>query len=359
MNKRKVTLAAAAAGVLTGAAGLSLLAMPAGAGQPPTLPAVSPETLVEQVLTAKPGAFGGTVEVDNKLGLPAIAEIPQLADGKHSGRIWTDGTGKIRLALPNGQAEQTIVDDGKTTWSWNSEDNEVTKSEHQDSAKESEKDSAEQKAMDPATAAKEVVQMTKEFSEITVDGTARVANRAAYELVLTPKATEKTLVREVRIAVDAELKMPLRVAVLTNGTAEPVGQVGFSEINVGPQDPKLFEFTPPANAKVTTPEAKKAEGREHMPEAGLEAALQGEDPQIFGTGWDSVIGARIPADAMTQVPAEAQGLVDRFTKKVSGSWGSGKLFNTKVATILIADDGRVVAGAVPEQVLFDTIGQVK
>jgi outer membrane lipoprotein-sorting protein len=356
MNKRKVTLAAAAAGVITGATGLSLLAMPAGAGQPPSLPDVSAESLVEQVMTSKPGAFGGTVEVDNKLGLPSIAEIPQLADGKHSARIWTDGNGKFRAALPNGQSEQTIVDDGKTTWSWNSADNEVTKSEHK--ADQPKPDTEKAETMDPAAAAKQVVGLTKEFSDISVDGTARVANRAAYELVLTPKASEKTLIREVRIAVDAELKMPLRVAVLTNGTAEPVGQVGFSEINVGPQDSKLFEFTPPAGAKVTTPEAKE-ERRDHMPEAGLEQVLQGENPQIFGSGWDTVVGARIPAEAMTQVPTEAQGLVDRFTKKASGSWGSGKLFNTKVATILIADDGRVVAGAVPEQVLFDTIGQVK
>jgi hypothetical protein len=156
--------------------------------------------------------------------------------------------------------------------------------------------------------------------------------------------------------------MPLRVAVLTNGTAEPAATVGFSSINVGPQDAKLFEFTPPSNAKVTTPEAKdaeKAKGRGQMPQLGIEQALQGKDPQVFGTGWDTVVGAKIPAEAMTQVPAEAQGLVDRFTKKVSGNWGSGKLFTTKVATILIADDGRVVAGSVPEQVLFDTIGQVK
>lgn len=356
MNKRKVTLAAAAAGVITGAAGLSLLAMPAGAGQPPTLPDVSPEALVEQVLTSKPGAFGGTVEVDNKLGLPSIAEIPQLADGKHSARIWTDGDGRFRAALPNGQSEQTIVNDGTTTWAWNSADNEVTKSEHK--ADEPKPADEKAKSVDPAEAAKQIVGLTKEFSEISVDGTARVANRAAYELVLTPKASEKTLIREVRVAVDSELKMPLRVAVLTNGTSEPAGTVGFSEINVGPQDSKLFEFTPPANAKVTTPEAKEQRA-DRKPELGLEQALQGEDPQIFGTGWDTVVGARIPAQAMTQVPAEAQGLVDKFTKKVSGAWGSGQLFTTKVATVLISDDGRVVAGAVPEQVLFDTIGQVK
>lgn len=357
MNKRKVTVAAAAAGVVTGVAGLSLLAMPAGAGQPPTLPAITPEALVEQVLTAKPGAFGGTVQAENKLGLPAISEIPQLADGNHSARIWTDGTGKLRLALPNGQSEQTIVSDGKTTWSWNSQDNKVTKSDEGAHEKAPEQQAPE-KAMDPATAAKEIVNLTKESSDLSVDGTARVADRAAYELVLEPKASEKTLIREVRIAVDSETKMPLRVAIHTNGATAPAAQIGFTALNVGPQDPKLFEFTPPAGAKITTPE-QDVEDRNGQPEIALEQALQGKDPQIFGSGWDTVVGARIPAEAMTQVPAEAQGLVDRFTKKVSGTWGTGKVFTTKVATILIADDGRVVAGAVPEQVLFDTIGQVK
>ncbi|MEU7475665.1 sigma-E factor regulatory protein RseB domain-containing protein [Lentzea sp. NPDC042327] len=355
MNKRKVTLAAAAATVVTGAAGLSLLAMPAGAGQPPTLPPITPEALVEQVLTTKPAAFGGTVQAENKLGLPAIAEIPQLADGNHTARIWTDGDEKFRLALPTGQSEQTIVNDGKTTWSWNSQTNEVTKAEH---GADAGKAPAEAKAVDPTTAAREIVNLTKESSDLSVDGTARVADRAAYELVLTPKPTEKTLVREVRIAVDSETKMPLRVAFHTNGASSPAAQVGFTQLTVGPQDAKLFEFTPAAGAKVTTPEAKEQRG-DRKPEAALEQALQGKDPQFFGDGWDTVVGARIPAQAMTRVPAEAQGLVDRFTKKVSGSWGTGKLFTTKVANVLIADDGRVVAGAVPEQVLFDTIGQVK
>lgn len=357
MNKRKVTVAAAAAGVVTGVAGLSLLAMPAGAGQPPTLPQITPEALVEQVLTAKPGAFGGTVQAENKLGLPAIAEIPQLADGTHTGRIWTDGNGKLRLALPNGQSEQTIVSDGKTTWSWNSQNNEVVKSEHKEDVAKPQ--APPEKAIDPATAAKEIVTLTKESSDLSVDGTARVADRPAYELVLEPKASEKTLIREVRIAVDSETKMPLRVAIHTNGATAPAAQVGFTQLNVGAQDPKLFEFTPPAGAKVTTPEQKEEQNKDRKPEIALEQALQGKDPQIFGSGWDTVIGGKIPAEAMTQVPAEAQGLVDRFTKKVSGQWGTGKVFSTKVATILIADDGRVVAGAVPEQVLFDTIGQVK
>src|SRR3954471_6504915 len=60
-----------AAGIaVAGLVGLGLLAVPAGAGAAPELPPVTPEDLVTSVLTADPGAFGGTVELDNPLGLP-------------------------------------------------------------------------------------------------------------------------------------------------------------------------------------------------------------------------------------------------------------------------------------------------
>ncbi|GLZ35609.1 membrane protein [Lentzea sp. NBRC 105346] len=349
MNKRKVTLAAAAAGVVTGVVGLGALAMPAGAGQPPNLPEVDAQSLVQSVLTAKPGAFGGTVEAVNSLGLPAISGIPQLADGTHSARMWSDGEGRLRLSLPDGQSEQTIVDDGTTTWSWDSRRNEVGKLEHgQNSEPQTSK-------ADPVATARELVAEIQKSSDVKVDGTARVANRAAYELVLTPKPTEKTLLREVRVAVDSEMRIPLRAAIYTNGTNAPAAQVGFSDMNVGPQDPALFKFTPAPGSKVV--EGDKEQAKEHVDT--VDQAFTSAKPQIFGEGWDTVIGVRVPAEALGQVPAEGQGLIEKFTKQVNGAWGSGKLFTTKVGNILLADDGRVVAGAVPEQVLFDTIGQVK
>lgn len=351
MNKRKVTLAAAAAGVVAGVVGLGVSAMPAGAGPSPDLPEVTAQSLVESVLTAKPGAFGGTVEATNNLGLPAIAGVPQLADGAHSARMWTDGDGRMRLALPDGQSEQTIVDDGTTTWTWNSSKSEVTKVVHGPEAQSSQ----EQSPGDPVSTARELVAEIEKFSDVKVDGTARVANRPAYELVLEPKPTEKTVLREVRVAVDSEMRIPLRVAVYTNGTNAPAAQVGFSDMNAGPQDPALFKFTPGAGVKVV--EGKKEQAEHHVKSA--EEAIASATPQIFGDGWDTVVGVRIPADQLQQIPAEGRGLVDKIMKPVSGAWGSGKLFTAKVGNILLADDGRVLAGAVPEQVLFDTIGQVK
>src|SRR5688572_3420938 len=116
MNRRRVTVVAAAVGVVAGATGLGLLAMPAGAGPAPVLPDVTAEALVESVINAKPTAFGGSVEVNNDLGMPAIAGVPQLSDGASSLRVWTDGQGKLRAQLPGGDSERTFVDDGETAW---------------------------------------------------------------------------------------------------------------------------------------------------------------------------------------------------------------------------------------------------
>jgi hypothetical protein len=197
--------------------------------------------------------------------------------------------------------------------------------------------------------------------------------------VLTPKPTEKTVLREVRVAVDSELRVPLRVAVLTNGTDAPAMRVGFSELNVGPQDASLFAFTPPAGAKVTEPRLDEPTAQD---KAAAEKVFGEIDPQVVGEGWDVVLTARVPQDALSGLAdmqqeqqgaregrrpgrggqgedVDVQGLIKQLGKQVSGAWGSGTLITTRVGGLLIADDGRVALGAVPEQVLVDAIGQVK
>ena len=379
MNRRRVTVVAAAVGVVAGATGLGLLAMPAGAGPAPVLPDVSAEALVESVLNAKPAAFGGTVDVDNDLGIPAVAGVPQLTDGASNLRIWTDGQGKLRVQLPSGESERTFVDDGQTAWLWDSAEQTVNKLPHGSFEQGKPDLGGGQEAVptDPVTLSRQVVAAIQQYSDVTVDGTARVANRPVYELVLTPKPTEKTVLREVRVAVDSELRVPLRVAVLTNGTDAPAMQVGFSELNVGPQDASLFAFTPPAGATVTEPEVAEPSAED---KAAAEQAFTEANPQVIGEGWDVVLAARVPSDALTGLAdaqreqgqregrwqehgqgedVDVQGLIKQLGKQVSGDWGSGTLITTRVGGVLIADDGRVAAGAVPEQVLVDAIGQVK
>ena len=102
-----------AAGIaVAGAVGLGLLAVPSGAGAAPELPPVAAEDLVSSVLTANPGPFGGTVELDNALGLPPLPDLPQAANGTSTARVWTDGEGRGRVSVPSASGERTIVADG-------------------------------------------------------------------------------------------------------------------------------------------------------------------------------------------------------------------------------------------------------
>lgn len=334
----------AAAGIaVAGVVGLGLLAVPGGAGAAPELPPVTPEDLVASVLAADPDAFAGTVELDNSLGLPALPDVPQAGDGTSTARIWSNGDGGGRVQLPTSGGEKTFVSDGTTFWAYDSQDRTVTEGTR-------EEDRADTSDMtDPTAAATEAIRTLQTSSVVTVDGTAEVAGRPAYELVLTPAPEERTLLREVRIAVDSEQRVPLRMTVLATGSSDPALQVGFTELAFGAQDPALFTFTAPPGTTVVEPGADRPES---APEGRPEGATA---PSVVGDGWDTVVLATAPA-----VPQgdDAEGFdLAALGTPVSGPWGSGTLISTAVANAIITDDGRVAAGAVPEQVLTEALAQ--
>lgn len=342
----------AASIAVAGAVGLALLAAPAGAGAAPELPPVTAADLADSVLAADPGPLRGTVELDNALGLPELPELPQTADGTNTARVWSDGAGRARLQLPTDTGERTLVADGETFWAWNSADRTVTRvprGEHPEGPPE-----GQMRTTNPATAAAEALRALRATSEITVDGTAEVAGRPAYELVLAPVPTERTLLREVRIAIDADKRVPLRLTVLAPGSSDPALQLGFTDLEFGAQDPSLFTFTPPPGATVEDvqrPEGASAEkldaAREHL-------------PTVVGDGWDTVLVATMPAPAAAPEHERfGGGSIDLSALgiPVSGPWGSGRLVTTAVASAIITDDGRVAAGAVPEQVLTEALAR--
>ena len=368
MNGKKAGLVVGTAGVLAGVVGLGVLAMPAGAGPAPVLPTVSAQDLVQSVLTTHSvPALAGTVTATNNLGLPAVPGLGQasrfLSSGSLGAQVWTDGNGKGRLALPAGTSEETVVFDGATVWDWTSANNTVHKSTGAADKAHPDKPSDGEVATDPAQAAKQIIGLISKDSTIKVDGTATVAGRSAYELVLAPKPSERTMLREVRIAVDSETKIPLQLSVLANGNAQPVAQIGFSKLQIGAQDPALFTFTPPANAKVVTGDAAKDDAKQ---KAGA-AAKDLPKPQIVGSGWDTVLVEKLPAGTLGSTTGQAKDgqsvdpskLLAQVGKRVSGPWGAGYQISSAVGTALILDDGRIAVGAVPQQVLIDALASVK
>ena len=149
-------------------------------------------------------------------------------------RVWSGGEGRGRVALPSSDGERTLVSDGTTRWSYDSRDRTATRAPAGEGPGQERADN-----QDPTTAATQAIATLRQSSTVAVDGTAEVAGRAAYQLVLTPLPTERTLLREVRVAVDAETRQPLQLTVLAQGSGEPALQVGFSEIAYGPQDASL------------------------------------------------------------------------------------------------------------------------
>lgn len=346
--KRRNLVLTASAGAAAGVVGLVTLGLPAGAGAAPVLPQVAPEDLVQSVISATPVPFGGTVEVDNALGLPALPGAGQqsgmLSNGTSHFQVWTDGHGRERVALPSPTGETTIVNDGTTLWQWDSVNHTVTESSDPKHGTEP------TQPTDPATAARQIVDALRQSSTVTVDGTGTVAGRPAYELVLTPKPTERTLLRQVRIAVDAQQRLPLAVEVDTNGSSDPALKVGFSQLTTTSPDPALFQFTPPAGAKV----------QQHDPSTQHERQSQSE-PRTVGDGWDTVLVTNLPTQTSTTQSRGAEStdpraLVQRIGTPTSGPWGQGWVISTKAVTALVTSTGRIAVGAVPQQVLAEALG---
>ncbi len=346
MKLTTAALAVAAAGAI----GLGVLTVPAGAGSQPSLPPVSAEDLVASVLTAEVPALGGTVAVDNALGLPALpgVEAP-LTQPETTFRVWSDGQGRGRLALPSRGGEQVFIEDGTTLWRYDSSSRTATAREHgADPARE------RPPVTDPAQAARELVGAVRKSSTVTVDGTGTVAGRSVYQLVLTPTPTERTLLREVRVAVDSAQRVPLQLTVLANGSPDPALRIGFSDLTVGAQDPALFQFTPPAGVKVERPQLPAQEGQ---PAPGQHKAA-GAMIRTQGDGWDTVVLGQLPLTrqgAEPEAETDPLALAQRIGRPASGPWGNGWVVQTAVGTVLVASDGRVAAGAVPQQVLDEAL----
>lgn len=358
MQPRTKGLVAAVTGSALGITGLAVIALPAGAGEAPTLPEISAEELVESTLKADAPAFAGKVEVDNDLGLPRLPGM-ELADFE-SAQVYHDGDERARLGVQDGTGEFTVVKDAKGVWTYNSAKNTATRyTVPADAAHSKRLPQGKTELSDPSSAATQIIDRLSETSTISVDGTARVAGRPAYELVLTPKPSERTLLREVKVAIDSATRVPLRFEMLPNGSPEPVLSIGFSEFTVGDQPDELFTFTPPRNAKVVTEDGSKH--RDKAKEHETAAREFGEGIKVVGEGWDMVVTGSLPKDALSggsdEQGADPQALLERFGKKVSGDFGTGYLITTRAGTGLVTDDGRFAAGAVPQQVLEDALEQ--
>ncbi|MEZ0073136.1 outer membrane lipoprotein carrier protein LolA [Planotetraspora sp. GP83] len=297
--------------------------------------------------------MSGTIVETASLGLPALPGVggggsspTSLLSGSHQLKVWYGGPGQARVMLPGEMSETDVIADGDQVWLWDGGANSATHLKIP--AGEKAAPSPLPSIPTPQKAAEEALKAAGGNTTISVGNDATVAGRASYELVLTPKAAT-SLVKDVRVALDGETLIPLRVQVYAKGAAEPAFEVGFDSVTFSPPAPENFTFTPPPGAKVV--EGSSAS----LPGDGKPGPADGA--RVVGSGWESVIVTPVPSEgAEGSKGSDAFASVLKSATPVSGPWGSGRLLRSKLLSALVTDDGRLIAGAVTPEVLYRAAG---
>jgi outer membrane lipoprotein-sorting protein len=321
----------------------------------PSLPDRSAAQLLVDIQGAKVDGLSGTIVESADLGLPAFAsslagagagksgaaDLTSVLAGSNTARVWYAGEEKMRLALVGTQGETDVIRNGNDVWLWNS--TEKSANHLALPAGADERHSVAQMPKTPKEAADAALAAIDPTTTVTTTGAAKVAGRDAYELVLSPKDSS-SLIGQVRLAIDAEHHIPLRVDVYAKNATSPAVRVAFQQISFAVPDAEQFKFNPPPGTKVTEGSASGL-AAEHRAEAAKAAkAHQAEQPKTIGEGWTTIVEATLPKASGSE-QQQLSGILDALPA-VSGTWGSGHEFAGPLFTVLVTDDGRVFAGAV-------------
>ncbi|MEV8319069.1 DUF2092 domain-containing protein [Streptomyces sp. NPDC059900] len=381
----------------------------------PDLPDVTAQELIEKIAASDTQQLSGNVKISTDLGLPSFggdmaggfapgggggdeggdgkgsaadpqSKLMELASGTHTLRVAADGPDKQKLSVLDDAAEYSLIHNGDDVWAYDSKSNEAyhSKTEGKAHGKDSGKDSAKKDLPEgvpstPKELAEEALKAVDDTTSVKVDGTAQVAGRDAYRLVIKPKQAGST-VGQITVAVDSETGTPLKFTLSPAGGGSAVVDAGFTKVDFGKPSASTFDFTPPKGAKVT--EADDAEAGKHgFKDGGKEFGGKefgkefegkefkgGQDLNglnVIGKGWNSIAelelpgGQGLPTGGSGDVPPDAQRLLDSLGDQVSGKFGSGTVFKTRLVNALITEDGKVYAGAVTKDALVKAANAAK
>ena len=327
------------------------------------LPSRTAAQLLVDVQKARVTGLSGTVVQTADLGIPSLpaasgsggssSDLTSLVSGSHTLRLWYAGPNRVRVALQGSLGESDVVRNGTDLWMWSSADK--TASHHTVPLIRSETPDKASSAlpMTPQQAAEKALSSISPSTKVSTEGTAVVAGRSAYELVLSPR-DKATLVDSVHIAIDGKTHIPLRVQVFAKSSSKPAFEVGFTSFDPTTPSRSLFSFNPPPGTKVTEskPGDQKSPGKQAAHRGGTGRAPTASDakPTVVGSGWTSVAVTKVPTGALGQSKPLSQ-LVDKLPK-VSGAWGSGHLMQGTLFSVVLTDDGRLAIGSVAPEALY-------
>jgi outer membrane lipoprotein-sorting protein len=346
----------------------------ANASDQPKLAAKTAAELLVAVEQADPAGLSGTIVETAKLGLPDLSglagaggsggdsslTVESLVTGSHTMNVWYAGAEHQRFALLGQLSESDVIHNGTDLWTYSSTTRTVTHktlSAH-DAAATPPSVASAAPALDPQAAAEQALAAIDPTTTVQVDRTARVAGRAAYQLLLSPKDT-RSLIGSVRIAIDAATFVPLRVQIDATGATSPAVQVGFTDVSFNVPNMSVFEFVPPAGATVqenATPfdtvsgpnMPSRIDGPKGISGPGVATTAPAQHTTLLGKGWTQVVEVTLPTPAGSAPSATLSlgGAGGQLLDQVATAVPGGRLITTTLVSILITNDGKVFAGPV-------------
>ena len=411
---------------VAGAAAAAIGFVPAFAGDDPELPKLTAEQLVAKIAESDTQAMSGTVRIRTDLGIPQLpsgmsldgasrgrggsevdpkARLTELASGSHTLRVAVDGPDKQRLSIVDDASEYSVIHNSGELWAYDSRSDAAY---HAEAPRDREADrrlGGRQlpKGLgeaSPQELSRKALAAVDGTTSVTVDGTAKVAGRDTYQLLIKPKQAGST-VDSVRIAVDAEKGVPLKFTLMPKSGGRAVVDAGFTSVDYDRPAARTFEFTPPEGTEVTE---QSELARKHRDDEAVQRALPGigkpgvqpdfgkpglgmpdagkQHPgksgfSLIGKGWTTVAELKAPepsaaedqadardgdgarADGDAGLPPEARKMLQGFGDEVTGEFGTGTVFSTRLVNVLLTDDGAVYAGAVDKSLLVKAANAAK
>ena len=194
-----------------------------------------------------------------------------------SGRLWISKDGRVRLELRSEKGDTQIYYDGHTLSMYDASSNTLyrytpPKEDAGSAGGESGSSSSggasgagategplgvaqpeiqRDQAHEAPSVAKieEAIARLSKHTDVSGATPTDVAGQAAYTVRISPREGG-SLLAGAELSWDAVHGVPLRAAVYSTESASPVLELAATSISYGPVEPSVFEFTPPANAKV-------------------------------------------------------------------------------------------------------------
>jgi outer membrane lipoprotein-sorting protein len=239
------------------AVGASATAIALALGSGPVPPAKPLAEAVHDALGAAPvqGVTASVKLTDNLLEGANLAsgggEADQLSQSPllsgASGRLWIAEDGRVRLELQAEKGDTQILYDGSTVTIYDASTNTLYR--YTPPADKSAHAPADHEP--PSVAKIEEALAKLGQHEVSVSGAtpSDVAGQPAYTVRVSPKEGG-SLIGGAELSWDAVHGVPLRAALYSSTSSSPVIELAATDISYGPVEGSVFEFTPPAGAKV-------------------------------------------------------------------------------------------------------------